>query len=226
MCRGKDECSELGTNPANWNKESLLQPPNYFNQEIDIFVKAVDEFINGDKEECLKLISSIKSKEMQNWFIEHGQMSGRHRKNILNIPKPQLIDEKLRDKLRSPRKYQNKIFERDGYKCRFCGNRLISQEFIKLFIKKLDSPIFQKGATNLSVHGIIINTWPVADHVFPWNMGGQTNFENLVSSCGGCNYGKDGYTCEQLGIENPLLRKPILDKWDGLLSRMDELKRV
>jgi len=145
---------------------------------------------------------------------------------ICNIPKPQLIDEELRDKLRSPRKYQNKVFERDGYKCRYCGIRLISQEFIKLFIKNLDSPIFQKGATNLSVHGIIINTWPVADHVFPWNMGGQTNLENLVSSCGSCNYGKDGYTCEQLGIEDPLLRKPILDKWDGLLSRINELKRV
>ena len=77
----------------------------------------------------------------------------------------------------------------------------------------------------LSRHGIIHATWPVADHVVPWNMGGATNLSNLVTSCGACNYGKDGFTCKQLGITDPLQRPPISDGWDGLVSREAHLKK-
>jgi 5-methylcytosine-specific restriction endonuclease McrA len=85
-----------------------------------------------------------------------------------------------------------------------------------MFIKKIDSPLFKRGETNLTTHGIIHITWPVADHVIPWNKGGKTNLENLVTSCAPCNYRKDGYTIEQLGLENPFRRKPVKSDWNGL----------
>jgi hypothetical protein len=50
MCRGKNVCSELGTNPNNWDLNSLLPTPNWFVDQIDIFEAAVNEFIAGDKE--------------------------------------------------------------------------------------------------------------------------------------------------------------------------------
>ena len=59
-------------------------------------------------------------------------------------------------------------------------------------------------------------TWPVADHVVPWNKGGQTNLQNLVTSCASCNYGKDGYTLEQLGLDNPFDSDPVMSNWIGL----------
>ena len=74
---------------------------------------------------------------------------------------------------------------------------------MRLFIKKINTSLFQRGKSNLTTHGIIHLYWPVADHVIPWSKGGLTNLENLVSSCATCNYGKAGYTIEQLGIENP-----------------------
>ena len=46
-------------------------------------------------------------------------------------------------------------------------------------------------------------TKAVADHVFPWSLGGATSLDNLVTSCGGCNYDKEHWTLEQLGIEDP-----------------------
>lgn len=225
MCRGQDYCTELDKDTSNWNKQSLLDNPKWFNSQIDIFIEAVKLFvIYNDKQGCLNLLSTLRNDEMQDWFIEHGQMSGRHRKNTLNIQKPPIIDESLRDAIRSPKKYQKAVFKRDGYRCRYCGIRLLSQKFVKEFSKKLNSNLFQRGKTNKSTNGLILNFWPVADHVFPWNMGGQTNESNLVSSCSSCNYGKDGYTCEQLGIENPFDREPIVDNWDGLESYIDELK--
>jgi 5-methylcytosine-specific restriction endonuclease McrA len=153
-------------------------------------------------------------------------MSGRHRKIVLKIPPPLLVPEALRDPIRSPHKIQQAVFERDGYRCRYCGNKLIAQEFIKAFIKQLNSPFFQRGKTNLTTHGIIHISWPVADHVIPWNLGGRTDLNNLVSACAACNYGKDGNTIEQLGIENPFNRPPVMNGWNGLLDKMRALESV
>ena len=226
MCRGKEKCTELGADPNQWNKKYLLPLPEWSDDQVSIFANAVDVFLIDSKDACLDLIATIRDEELTEWFIEHGQMSGKHRKSVLGVPKPELISEDLRDPIRSPSKYQERVFERDGYRCRYCGARLISQKTMKMFIKKLDSDLFRKGPTNLATHGMIHITWPVADHVKPWNIGGRTNLDNLVTSCGACNYGKDGYTCVELGIEDPLLRPPVVDTWDGLTSKFDEIKKI
>jgi len=226
MCRGKKECSELDVNPKNWDKFSPLKPPLWIDDNLTVFTEAIDEFINGNREKCIEIIDSINGEDFCNWYIEHGQVSGRFRKNILNILEPKVIPKEERDPLRPPTKYQEEVFKRDGYHCRYCGNKLISQKVMKEFIKKLNYSGFQKGSTNLTTHGIIHSTWPVADHMHPWNMGGMTNLNNLVSSCASCNYGKDAYTVEQLGIENPFDREPINSQWDGLISKLNSIKNV
>lgn len=224
MCRGKNICSELGINPDNWDKFSPLRTPNWVAEQIDIFESAVSDFFAGQKDSCLTKLQQIKSAEIINWYIEHGQMSGRHRKIILKVLPPPTISEDQRDPIRSPKKIQDEVFKRDGYKCRYCGGKLISQDFFRLFIIKLNSPLFQGGDTNLTTHGIIHISWPVADHVVPWNQGGRTDLNNLVSACATCNYGKDGNTIEQLGIQNPFNRQPIVDKWNGFADKITLLK--
>lgn len=224
MCRRKNTCTQLGINPEKWDNFSPLKTPNWMAVEINLFICAVNDFLSGNKNSCLEKIKEIRAEEITNWYIEHGQMSGRHRKLLLGITPPPNVETNLRDQVRSPKKVQNEVFKRDGYKCRYCGNKLISQEFFRLFIKKLNSDLFKRGKTNLTIHGIIHIAWPVADHVFPWNKGGRTNLENLVSSCATCNYGKDGYTIEQIGIENPFFRSPQIDSWTGLSDKLEQLK--
>ena len=220
MCRGKNICTELGTDSNTWSKESPLPKPEWMNKEVDLFISAVEAFIAGNKNVCIEIISQIRSDEITEWYIEHGQMSGRHRKLQLNITPPETIDISLRDPVRSPAKIQQKVFERDSYHCRYCGGKLISQEFLRTFIKSLNSPLFSRGETNLSTHGIIHITWPVADHVIPWNKGGRTSLVNLVSSCAPCNYGKDGYTIEQLGIADPFERSAKNSNWKGFKDKI------
>jgi len=226
MCRGVNECSELESDPSQWDTECLLRPAAWFEDDISTFSAAFEDFINGNRAVCLEALATIRDYEITEWFIEHGQMSGRHRNLVLDIPKPKLVSKEMRDHIRSPLKYQNEVFERDSYRCRYCGVRLIDQKAMKLFIKKLSSDKFQRGSTNLTTHGIIHATWPVADHVIPWNIGGRTNPENLVSSCASCNYGKDGYTCEQLGISDPFVRFAKPDGWSGLSNYIPELKII
>ena len=226
MCRGKNFCSELGTNPVKWNFYAPISKPFWFTEQMELFESAVNDFISIDKNSCLDKVKKIKSEEIINWFIEHGQMSGRHRDLILNVIPKLTLDINQRDLIKSPRKFQDAVFLRDGYKCRYCGNRLISQNFMRLFIKKLNSSLFQRGKYNSTTHGVIHIYWPVADHVIPWSKGGRTNLENLVSSCATCNYGKAGYTIEQLGIQDPFNRSPIIDNWNGLNEKIDDLKNM
>lgn len=223
MCRGKNICTELGVDTNNWSNESPLPKPQWMNNEVKLFIQAAEAFSAGNKQICLEVLSQIRSNEIIEWYIEHGQMSGRHRKLQLNISPPTTLDISLRDPIRSPSKVQCDVFNRDSYHCRYCGGMLISQEFLRTFIKSLNSPIFTRGKTNLTTHGIIHITWPVADHVTPWNKGGNTSLENLVSSCAPCNYGKDGYTIEQLGIEDPFNRPPVHSDWIGLSDLVGKL---
>ncbi len=220
MCRRKHECSELGTNPASWDRHCPLRPPSWIEEQLDLFIIAVEALAGGNREECHAVVSRIDSHKLRHWYVEHGQVSGKHRTKALGITKPCDVDVSMRDSLRSPRTHQNDVFARDGYRCRYCGSRLVSRKLLKEFPMKLGSTVLQKGRTNLLTHGIIHATWPVADHVLPWKLGGRTNMENLVTACGACNYGKDRFTCEQMGIENPWNRAPIVDGWVGLFARL------
>ena len=225
MCRGKNECSELGTNPALWARFSPLPPSVWFEDQLDIFQEAVVEFVNGNRDGCIRRLSKIRTDEMSDWYIEHGQMSGKHRASALALTKPEPVHESARDPLRSVKKLEAQVFSRDGYRCRYCGIRLVSNYVLNTFIKALNSSDFRKGPRNVDTHGVIIIFNPVADHVIPWNLGGRTDLGNLVASCGPCNYGKDRFTIEQIGIQDPFLRGPIVDDWDGLLHQMDGIKR-
>ncbi len=225
MCRWKNNCTELDLDSRKWDIYCPLRPPIWIDSQVDIFCDALEDFIQGDKETCLDKLSKIRNAEMQTWFIEHGQMSWKHRKNILQLAPPMAVDISLRDTLREPKKYQEEVFLRDWYRCRYCGNRLISQKLIRNFVKRLDSPFFHRGETNLDTHGIVHMTWPVADHVIPWNLGGRTHPSNLVSACAACNYGKDRFTLDQLWLENPFNRPPITASWDGLSSKLSELQK-
>ena len=53
MCRGKNICSELETDTNTWRKESPLPKPEWMNNEVDLFISAVEAFIAGNKNLCL-----------------------------------------------------------------------------------------------------------------------------------------------------------------------------
>ena len=223
MCRGKSICTELGELPEHWPKDKCIELPKEAFEAVEEFKKAVNHFVEGNRELTITHINNICNEKLTYWFIEHGQMSGRHRKIVIQLDRPSAIPFESRDPVRSPSKLQNQVFERDGYICRYCGIQLVSQVFLKKFIKVLDYHKFRKGNTNLEQHAVIHFLWPVADNVIPWNLGGRTSLDNLVSSCATCNYGKDGYTLEEIQITNPFHRAVITSEWKGFSDKIDLL---
>ena len=75
-------------------------------------------------------------------------------------------------------------------------------------------------------NGLTLGLRGVADHVEPYASGGLTEIENLVTSCYSCNFGKAGYTVEQLGIEDPRSRPPVTDGWLGLTEYSPALRSI
>ncbi len=64
------------------------------------------------------------------------------------------------------------------------------------------------------LRGVVHAFQPVADHVVPHALGPNRHGQPR-DWCGGCNYGKYHYTVEQIGIDDPRCRAPVMAEWGG-----------
>jgi len=105
----------------------------------------------------------------------------------LRIRVPQVLLLRHYDRLpvREIKFNRQSLFERDGYRCQYCGNT------------------FSPRDLNL-------------DHVIPRGFGGQTSWENVVTSCIRCNTRKADRLPHQAGMQ--LIRKPARPKWKSFVS--------
>jgi len=115
----------------------------------------------------------------------------------LRIKIPRVIVLVLYDRLpkRHVRFSRKNIFERDNFTCQYCGKKPPN--------KKKAIKWMEKNQLNL-------------DHITPRSLGGKTTWENIVTSCYGCNSKKGSKTLEQLGWK--LLKKPEKPNWNPVLN--------
>jgi 5-methylcytosine-specific restriction endonuclease McrA len=109
------------------------------------------------------------------------------------------------------------VYQRDGWRCRFCGCRVISpraRDFVRARI-----PGAVMWGENKRYHSAFYALTATIDHVVPHSAGGDNEPENLVTACWPCQFGRGDYSLEEFGLLDPRLRPPIVDGWDGL-SRM------
>lgn len=224
MCRGKKSCSELGVDPQNWSKDCPLISPEWFSKEISTFANAVFQASIGNKTKSIEILNRIRSNELRDWYVEHSQVSGNFRNRLLRV-KTQTSHNILLDSQRSPDPYAKEIFERDNYICRYCGTMVVPKQVLVAYSKAVGDDVFRATGTNAQRHGIVLAFRANADHVVPWKLGGKTNPDNLVTACWSCNYGKSGYTLEELGLNDPREKTTIKHGWDGLVSLLDGLKK-
>ncbi len=110
---------------------------------------------------------------------------------------------------------QRRIFERDGFRCRFCGCRVVLPAARRTLRDALPGAI-DWGRTNAEQHAAFYALSATADHVVPHAKGGTSDPENIVTACWGCNFGRGGYLLAEMGLADPREREPMRDGWDGL----------
>lgn len=238
-----DWCTALGQDKRFWDKDCLLRPignddPSAQVEKFIVKLKdmCADSTLDSNKLEDVEL--TAQHEQFKKWYIMHGKMSGNFRAHGISakIRKPiSLIDSgKINDKL------FNTILERDCYRCQYCGCLLIIRDIWKNLARL--SLSFGNGhivilnqakrVKDEDVSGLVFATWPYVDHVLAHKRGGATVRENLVAACFACNFGKNNFTCEELGIKNPLEESSkkgelVLNdnsKWDGLKSYLSKLE--
>ena len=172
---------------------------------------------SGSEAEACTALARMRNDRMRNWYDVHGQNTGAHRVRTLNLPMPAPPSLAL-DPIKRPTALEKRVFERDGYRCRYCGLRVVPKavfEFIQRFVGR---DRFCSWGSNPVMHGAAHAFRAYADHVVPHSLAGRTNMENLVTACPACNSGKYDKTLEQLGLDDPRSREPQLTGWDGLVS--------
>ncbi len=134
-------------------------------------------------------------------------------------PKPKILENDVVNLgARAPSKSAARaIYARDGFRCRYCGCRIIVPEAIPWFQRHVPGGL-SWGPRNRDQHSAVFTLKGVLDHVTPFRHGGQSDELNLVVSCQPCNYGKWRYTLDQIRLSDPRDREPYCDSWDGLSS--------
>lgn len=111
---------------------------------------------------------------------------------------------------------QATLLRRDGYRCRYCGIPVVSAGVRKHAHCLYPEAVRWKNGDYKGQHAGFQALWLQFDHVVPVSRGGSTTLDNLVVTCGLCNFGKWNYTLLQLDLEDPRLRAPEPITWDGL----------
>ena len=107
------------------------------------------------------------------------------------------------------------LFERDGWRCRFCGIRVIEGSVRKVLCKELPE-VVRWGSKNAELHAGIFAHMGSHDHVLPWSHGGSNDKENLVVACWTCQFARGEWLLEDIRVADPRSRAPLQDDWDGL----------
>jgi 5-methylcytosine-specific restriction endonuclease McrA len=118
-----------------------------------------------------------------------------------------------------PSSLKREVAVRDSFTCRYCQLRVISSATLAALEKVLPAalPIGTRTVECHPMQCVMRLTW---DHVKPRAEGGRNTLDNIVTSCGGCNYNKGSCTIEELGLRYPFDRDPVDNGWDGLNGRL------
>jgi hypothetical protein len=101
---------------------------------------------------------------------------------------------------------------------------VLSKSALKLYQGIVGVDLFPMPKADAKRHGVALVFMPSHDHVGSRRDGGPDSLENLVTACWSCQFGKWGYSLEEIGVDDPRLRPPELSDWDGLISLIPSLR--
>lgn len=124
-----------------------------------------------------------------------------------------------REKVRMPSSELKRMLHiRYGYHCCFCGAPIIRRQ-VRERLVSLYPKVVPWGTRDSDKHAAVFVMEAQYDHVVPHSRGGGNDLENIVLTCLPCNYGRGGFTLEEMGLFDPRTHKRvecIFSGWDGL----------
>lgn len=193
----------------------LSEPTPQITEAARYLEEATVAHLNGDAPLAEALIRKADIPEIRRWLKPIWADSRVHLR--VTAPQEQLsLSRELRSKARMPSaSIKALIHQRDGYNCRFCGMPVVRRE-TRTRIRALYPAALSWGSKEAEQHAAFQAMWAQYDHVMPHARGGTNELENLVLTCAACNFGRAGYTLEEVAVTDPRIRAPAPTSWDGL----------
>ena len=196
-------------------RASFLAPIPELAIAADQLDQAADAVLRGDLETARVLITSCDMPSLSTYralIVEGEKPEIQRYRPVPNAPARQ-----RGTKARMPGKRAAlEIFRRDGWRCRFCGIRVLSLDAIKALDSLFPEEVRWRAKPYRN-RNVAFNVLASSlDHILPHSRGGDNDPSNLVAACGSCQFGRMQYTLEEVGFLDPRLRPPVVDRWDGL----------
>ncbi len=185
--------------------------------------QAVTAHLAGDHRDAARLIAEADIQAVRDWTdsIWAKEDPNIHRRRPEGKAFPRVCKCKRDLDNKPSNKQKQALVNRDGYHCLFYGIPLIRAE-IRDAIRKHYRNELKWGRRKLSQHAGFQCLLMQFDHVLARSRGGRTDLDNLIITCGPCNYGRGDRTLEEVGLIDPRTRpitKIACDRiatWDGL----------
>jgi 5-methylcytosine-specific restriction endonuclease McrA len=221
--------SDPEANPDFWAiRNSVLPATPEMERAADLLNEAADMIIAGRDAEAAALIHQADITtlfDLRDQAVRAAPILHIHRvRKVANLL-PTIPKEHRAPPFKSESPLGEAVFRRDGWRCRYCGCRVIPSRVRRWIDKRLPGAIRWDQATNSGCHAGFWTLWGSVDHVIPRARGGRNEADNLVTACMVCNFAREHFTLEQLGLADPRSRPPVLDGWDGLTRLCGEMTR-
>ena len=195
-------------------RRSFLPPISEYELAADLFSRAADALIANDLSLCDRLVREADLRPLRDFdYLISGPINPEIHRQSKNSTYPPIPKSEL------PRMpgavVTRQVFARDGYRCRFCGSRVILKQAREKFSEALPEAA-RWGSTRDERHCGLATLLASIDHILPYKRGGNHEPSNLVTACTPCQFGRNRWTLEEVEIEDPRNYPPIVDDWDGL----------
>jgi 5-methylcytosine-specific restriction endonuclease McrA len=170
-------------------------------------------FVSGDRVLAAQLLREADKPPLLTYYERCTNNRGRPAPVAVRDPLPR--DQRIETRMPTQAARAD-LYQRDGWRCRFCGVRVVDPRARKHLTKELPEAA-RWGQGNAKCHSAMLVLLASPDHVVPHSHGGDNSMKNMVTACFVCQFARGAWLLDEAGISDPRDRPPVVDEWDGLL---------
>lgn len=195
-------------------RNCFLEPIPALDQAVALLDDAANALLAGDRVRAAQLVAAADLPEIGTYCRTITGKIDAEIHGVTKLPPSLKRDERMPVRMPSTAT-EAMVFLRDGWRCRFCGIRVISRLARKAFTATFpveahwEQREYQRHCALLALSASL-------DHVHPHSRGGDNDEANLVTACWTCQFGRGNLTLHEAMLNDPRDRPPIMDGWDGL----------